>query len=202
MPKKVDLRILKTRKAIKESFFKLIKEKGYERITIQDIAEEAMINRNTFYLHYLDKPDLMEKIAQEYLDRFDESLKTEIHDVEAFTKSDFIIILETMFQNIAVDFEFYQIMIEENGQLSFSSNLKGILKNHILAGIKDSTLANNFQIIYKKKIEVALEYMVSGIVGVICLWIHHPEKYSIPETVQLLSDIHFRNIKDLLDHKQ
>ena len=202
MHKKVDLRILRTRKAIKESFLKLIKEKGYERITIQDIAEEAMINRNTFYLHYLDKPDLMEKIAQEYLDRFNESIKTEIHDVAEFTKSDFVIKLEKVFQNIAVDFEFYQIMIEENGQLNLSSNLKSILKNHILAGINDSTLANNFQKIYKKKVEVSLEYMVSGIVGVIFLWIQHPEKYSIPETVQLLSDIHFRNIKDLLVHKQ
>ena len=37
---KVNLRILKTRKAIKEAFLRLVQTKGYERITVQDIAKE------------------------------------------------------------------------------------------------------------------------------------------------------------------
>ncbi|WP_256706446.1 TetR/AcrR family transcriptional regulator [Paenibacillus sp. FSL R7-0337] len=56
MNKKTDLRIIRSKHSIKKAFIELLTEKGYEGITIQDIADKAMINRNTFYLHYQNKP--------------------------------------------------------------------------------------------------------------------------------------------------
>lgn len=55
MSKNIDLRILKTKKLIHDSFIELIDEKGFDKITINEIAERAQINRSTFYLHYADK---------------------------------------------------------------------------------------------------------------------------------------------------
>ena len=52
---KEDRRVRKTRSAIKSSFIELLNEKELEKITIQDIADRADINRGTFYLHYEDK---------------------------------------------------------------------------------------------------------------------------------------------------
>ena len=60
-----DLRVIKTKKIIKESFMQLIEEKGYSKVSISEITERAMINRNTFYLHYCDKEDLVDKILEE-----------------------------------------------------------------------------------------------------------------------------------------
>ena len=48
---KEDRRVRKTRSAIKSSFIELLNEKELEKITIQDIADRADINRGTFYLH-------------------------------------------------------------------------------------------------------------------------------------------------------
>ncbi|WP_020429115.1 TetR/AcrR family transcriptional regulator, partial [Paenibacillus riograndensis] len=67
MSKKTDLRILRTKQSIRTAFIALIQEKGYEAITIQDIADRAMINRNTFYLHYENKPDLLNTYMDELL---------------------------------------------------------------------------------------------------------------------------------------
>ena len=64
MAKKTDLRVQRTRKMIIEAFFKLVETKGYEAVTIQDIADEAMINRATFYAHYEDIYDLMFKVER------------------------------------------------------------------------------------------------------------------------------------------
>lgn len=47
-----------------ESFLQLVSQKGYEAVTIQDIANEAMINRATFYAHFKDKPDLYDYIME------------------------------------------------------------------------------------------------------------------------------------------
>ena len=61
----VDLRIKRTQKSIKNAFYELIVEKGFDHISVKDITERAMISRNTFYLHYNDKFDLLNKICDE-----------------------------------------------------------------------------------------------------------------------------------------
>lgn len=67
MEKPDDLRIFKTKKAIKEAFFDLVSEKTFEKVAISDIADRAMINRATFYLHYQDKYDLLNSLETEVL---------------------------------------------------------------------------------------------------------------------------------------
>lgn len=63
-----DLRIVKTRLAIKNAFFEMLKEKDFEKITVSDITNKALINRGTFYSHYKDKYDLLEQIENEMLE--------------------------------------------------------------------------------------------------------------------------------------
>ena len=55
MERKTDLRIIKTKKAIKTAFLNLLKENKYHNITISAISETALINRKTFYAHYETK---------------------------------------------------------------------------------------------------------------------------------------------------
>lgn len=62
--KKTDLRVIRTKKMIIEAFLSLVNQKGYEAITIQDIADHAMINRATFYAHFKDKPDLYDFVME------------------------------------------------------------------------------------------------------------------------------------------
>lgn len=68
MDKKQDLRIVKTREAIKEAFIELIEEKGFDALTIKDITEKARINRGTFYAHYEDKYHCMSSYETEFLE--------------------------------------------------------------------------------------------------------------------------------------
>lgn len=103
---KVDLRILKTRKAIKEAFLRLVQTKGYERITVQDIAKEAMINRNTFYLHYVDKPQFMEKLFQENVESLNACLSLEVSSIHEMDKDMFATMLKTIFDDIEANMIF------------------------------------------------------------------------------------------------
>ena len=64
---KTDPRILRTRKLIMDSFVELSAKKEFKDITIKDITTEAMINRSTFYYHFDDIYDLLEKALSEVL---------------------------------------------------------------------------------------------------------------------------------------
>lgn len=57
-----------TRKAIKETFLKLLDERPLNEITVKDIVEECGINRNSFYYHFQDMPALLEEIIREESD--------------------------------------------------------------------------------------------------------------------------------------
>ncbi len=50
-----DPRVKRTRQLLQRAFTDLIHEKGFEAITVQDIAERATLNRATFYAHFEDK---------------------------------------------------------------------------------------------------------------------------------------------------
>ena len=43
-----DRRVVRTRKAIREAFFKLMENQDYHKITIASVAREADIDRKTF----------------------------------------------------------------------------------------------------------------------------------------------------------
>jgi AcrR family transcriptional regulator len=54
-----DRRIRRTRDLLEQSLLSLIKEKPFDSISVQDIADRANIGRATFYLHYQNKEDLL-----------------------------------------------------------------------------------------------------------------------------------------------
>lgn len=64
---KTDPRVLRTRKFIMDSFMELSSKKEFKDITVKDITTEAMINRATFYYHFEDIYDLLEKVLSEVL---------------------------------------------------------------------------------------------------------------------------------------
>ncbi len=54
-----------TKKAIRNSFLKLLNEKPLKQITVRDIVDDCGVNRNTFYYHFQDIPQLIETIIRE-----------------------------------------------------------------------------------------------------------------------------------------
>ncbi len=63
----MDRRIEKTQIAIFTALISLMKEKRFEKITINEIANLANVNRGTIYFHYLDKYDILDKCIDSYL---------------------------------------------------------------------------------------------------------------------------------------
>ena len=57
---KLDPRVKRTRQLIEQAFMELVKEKGFQAISVQDVTERAGINRATFYAHFPDKFALLE----------------------------------------------------------------------------------------------------------------------------------------------
>jgi AcrR family transcriptional regulator len=59
----VDPRILRTRRLLHKALVKLLKKNDFDKISVQDIADAATVNRVTFYDHYTDKFALLECVV-------------------------------------------------------------------------------------------------------------------------------------------
>ena len=63
MIESTDPRILRSRRMLMEALVRLLIHKEFEDISIQEIADEATLNRATFYLHYPDKNALLQAMT-------------------------------------------------------------------------------------------------------------------------------------------
>ena len=76
----MDKRVVKTKRDIKDSFLKLLENKNYNDITIQDILNESNIARSTFYMHFESKEDILSSITEDIFEHISSSnLEKENH---------------------------------------------------------------------------------------------------------------------------
>lgn len=76
----MDLRIQKTKSAVRNAFLELRRKKPVEKITVTELAKLAEINKATFYLHYSDIYSLAEEIEDEMID----SILSGLHELDKF----------------------------------------------------------------------------------------------------------------------
>ena len=76
MSNPTDLRVIKTRQAIRSALISLLSEKELSDITISELSARAQVNRKTFYRHYRSISDVVTEFENELLSDFSDILKT------------------------------------------------------------------------------------------------------------------------------
>ena len=91
-----------TKNDLKQALTRLLEQKDFEAISVSDIARVAGVNRGTFYLHYIDKFDMMDKLIEEILENILALLKegNPKNKEEAFPS------IIKVFEYLKEDFEF------------------------------------------------------------------------------------------------
>ncbi|WP_410768779.1 TetR/AcrR family transcriptional regulator [Fontibacillus sp. BL9] len=185
MSKKTDLRIVRTKQSIRKAFYELIQEKGYEAITIQDIADRAMINRNTFYLHYPNKPDLLDTCINELLSGLKEAVVLCPISMNPFSISILETVMQTVLEHISGNTPFYYVMlIEENRIYSFRTKMENIIKDKLEGW---NPAQGNPPLTISK--ELLFEYLVSSFMGIVIWWIKNDKPLPAEEVSSQFSRI-------------
>lgn len=78
-----DRRILRTRRSIERALLALLSKHPLEKITVEDICDEALVNRGTFYRHYHDKQEVADSLAKRGLAEFEDEAMGAIRNLAA-----------------------------------------------------------------------------------------------------------------------
>lgn len=87
-----DLRVRRTRLLLRNAFMELMTEKDFQSITVQDIADRAMVNRTTFYDHFVDKYALLEYAIRE---QFKQTLRSTVPEDYKFSPENLRLLILT-----------------------------------------------------------------------------------------------------------
>jgi AcrR family transcriptional regulator len=128
MARRMDRRVQRTRKLLRESMMALILEEGYDAISIQDITDKANLGRATFYLHFKDKDDLLLDLMDQFISEFLENVpqfsqdQWRLEDTKAITK---------LFDFAAEHYDLYRIMMISSGGITASRQLHQTIAENI-----------------------------------------------------------------------
>ena len=65
-----DRRVRRTRERLRESLLALLGEKDLRAVTVKELTDRADVNRGTFYAHYRDIYDMLERMEEELFEEF------------------------------------------------------------------------------------------------------------------------------------
>lgn len=129
MKNKQDLRVKRTHRLLAESLLKLMKKMPFEKITITDICENAMVHRTTFYTHFEDKYDLLKFALSELEKPFEEEnirTKNEEGYLDFFMEA-----AQSILTYIDRHIDLLRIFIKKNKEDSFVSMLRSALTERL-----------------------------------------------------------------------
>ncbi|WP_054712415.1 TetR/AcrR family transcriptional regulator [Bacillus sp. JCM 19041] len=186
MKKSTDLRITRTREAIRTALAELIEEKGFELITVKNLTTRAQINRGTFYAHYQDKYDLLHTCQEEIINGLAEVASPNIAHVMNHLDKDsqkIIPYVTNVFQYLHKHKLFLKALLGPNGDLSFQSKLRSVMYNKIY-GNENSILNENHFLVPS---EYLIAYISSAHIGVIQQWLLENEQKTPAEMAKILT---------------
>ena len=135
--RKVDRRKRKSRKAILDACIELTKEKEFQQITVHEIVERADLNRGTFYLHFVDKVDMMKSFENEMIEKIEEVLVNNIPDkplIDVFIQSRYDTIVQIL-RCYEENKEHLQFLITSGNSASFQAQLRDSIKTILVNDI-------------------------------------------------------------------
>lgn len=123
--KNEDTRVQYTKKVLKDSLLRILKDKPIARVTIKELCEEAGLNRGTFYLHYNEPNDLLREIEDEFV-------RGKMSFFDPYMKNDSPDQLARLFGAIMQTPELSLVLFGQHGAPQFTERIKNIVRGSVL----------------------------------------------------------------------
>ena len=177
-----------TEKRIETSLLQLMKEQTFESISIRQLIDLAEMNRSTFYRHYLDKYDLLEKIEDRLLGDLQAYYQEVLESAclfkleKDFKVEDYIHEKQNLFHFFEPYLEDLAIFLGPNGSPTSSRRLQEAVREIFWQSI---SLADPH--LEEVEVDLLLNHQAVSFMGTLTYWLAH-----LRYKAQQMSDFHAR----------
>lgn len=167
---KIDRRVIKTKKAIRTAFVKLMAEKEIDRITVKELAEEADVDRKTIYNYYDSVQEIGEELSNELFELFETQTKEYRYQLSNPYES-FDVLTKILSENL----ELYGQLINLNVTSHFFQISVNYFKSKIRDALKQRGDLTDIQV------DFTTEYLTNGLFAAYRCWFNSDRSLSLEE---------------------
>lgn len=190
---RIDRRIVRTQLAIREALISLVQEKSFDALSVKDITTRANINRGTFYLHFRDKYDLLDKIEAGII----QDLQQIIRQASRLDVADF----KNLQQPLPVMVQFFEYLQKNAPIIHAVLALKddATFRSRVIKAIEINMFEMGFFASMKEADllvprKYLVNYIVSAHLGVIQLWLQRGCIETPEEMAMILTKLSFQGV--------
>jgi AcrR family transcriptional regulator len=193
---KIDRRINRTRRLLRDSLMSLILEKGYDAVTVEDITTRADLGRTTFYLHYKDKEELL----VESIDAIANDLKAQ---VDLLSSARGIGEMQPRpihlaFEHAAEHADLYRIILKGEGATKAATRLRQIISDGALEFLRARMDALQLGINPNVNLPLVAAYFASALLGFMTWWLESGTPYPPEQMADFFLQLFFQGSRDTL----
>lgn len=172
---KTDARVRYTQMRIRDAFLECLSRKPVSKITVKEICDIAEINRATFYKHYADPFDLLDKLEDEALAWLQKAI-----DEDKFQRG----ILLTILQNVSDMGNPYSVLASANGDPGFAGRISALFYQEFLPQIAQILPGHTGE-----EQTAAYLFVVGGCSHLLTKWIEGGKKTPPAEVARMLESM-------------
>jgi AcrR family transcriptional regulator len=202
---KPDRRIQRTRQSLHTALLELIKEKGYDTISIEEITDRANVGRATFYLHYKDKEDLL-------LEEFREMANEKVQILAEIPFSNWLQSEDTvdskgkkpappltiLFEHIYENSELYYILLKSERSSRIVERIRKIATEAIAAFVEAKAKVDPIPILFTVPVEFLAAFFSGALLSTIDWWLEEDMRHTPREMTHLFQSLFFRGGQNVI----
>jgi len=164
----------KTKAIIEKAMVELLQKESFDHITTVELARAAGISRSSFYTHYKDKYDMIE--------RYQQGLFHQLEYIFEHNREDVAVAITEVFQFLTQE-PLLAALLTENGTREIQNFLRHKLQSLLSQILQERFRNKAFNQIEK---EYGIVYLVNAFFGVYQMWIARGSKESPEQMADLL----------------
>lgn len=171
-----DLRIRRTHKLLVDALMDSLMEKPFEKISVTDICEKAMVHRTTFYSHFEDKYHLLNFFFQTLQKQFDEKSKLDLKDVTS-QKDYYLGLFRHLLEFMEANKQLYVLGIFRIGNDSVMHTFHHSISTYIRHKLESSVESLGLE--FTIPIPIIAEYHTGALISLVTWWLDNDTDPSI-----------------------
>jgi len=184
----------------------LIKEKGYDDISVEEITQRANLGRATFYLHYKDKEDLL-------VDEFSELANERARTLSQIPFSAWLPDLENpehaiankpsepflmVFQHVANNADIYRILLQNEKSDRILGRIRKIIAQSITEFMQTKVESDPIPLLLEVPIDLLAAYFSGALLSCVDWWLGQGSAYSPEEMTRMFQRLFFPGARRIL----
>jgi len=182
LPRPEDRRVRRTKQALSDALLVLMRQKGFEALTVEELITRADVGRSTFYTHYADKEDLL----QDGLDRLRHGLEAlqRTGGRDAGGQAPGFAFSRELFAHVQAHADVFRTMAGKRSGAIVQRHFQRMLHGLIRAEMQLSSAPGAGRP-PSSEAEAAVGFVAGGLYGLLAWWIDDRLRLSIDEVEQL-----------------